>query len=270
MTRRSNLIFDVGLHRAEDTRFYLAKGFDVVAVEAMPALAQRAGEELREYVDSGQLVIENVAIAETAGEIAFYTNPASEWGTIRPDWAQRNDKLGSPSATTLTVTALPFEDLLARHGVPHYLKIDIEGADLLCLRALDRAELPDYVSVESEKVSWQALVAEFDLLEELGYREFKLLGQHRVPRQRPPQPAREGRYVAWTFGLGASGLFGKEAPGRWLSRRAALAAYRLVFARYKLYGDAGLLPRQGPGRFVRLPLRALGGSAGWYDTHARR
>jgi len=37
------------LHRGEDTRFYLAKSFDVVAVEAMPDLARRAAEELRDF-----------------------------------------------------------------------------------------------------------------------------------------------------------------------------------------------------------------------------
>lgn len=268
--RRNNLVFDVGLHRAEDTRLYLAKGFDVVAVEAMPDLALRAAEDLRDWVDSGQLVIENVAIAEVAGQLPFYVNPASEWGTIRADWAHRNERLGSPSTGSVTVTGLPFGDLLERHGVPHYLKIDIEGADLLCLEALDPAESPTYLSIESEKISWAKLVHEFDLLERLGYRQFKVVPQHKVPKQQAPKPAREGRYVSWTFRLGASGLFGEEAPGRWLSRRQALAKYRLIFARYRLYGDTGLLPRRGPAAALRLPFRLLGGSAGWFDTHARR
>ena len=269
--RRSNLIFDVGLHRAEDTRLYLAKGFDVVAVEAMPTLAQRAAQELAEHVTSGQLVIENVAVADAAGSVPFYVNSSSEWGTIRPAWAERNSRLGSPSTTSVPVTALPFGDLLERHGVPHYLKIDIEGADLLCLQALDPAEPPTYVSVESEKVSWAGLLREFDLLSGLGYRQFKVVAQHKVPRQRQPQPAREGRYApGWTPTLGSSGLFGEEAPGRWLSRRAALAKYRLIFARYRLYGDDGLLPRHGAGTVLRAPFRLVGGSAGWFDTHARR
>ncbi len=264
---RDNLIFDVGMHRGEDTRLYLAKGFEVVAVEAIPDLAERAAEELREYVDSGQLVIENVAIAEVAGEVPFYVNRASQWGTIRADWAQRNERLGSPSTASITVTALPFRDLLARHGVPYYLKIDIEGADLLCLEALDSADPPTHVSIESDKSSWAALVHEFDLLEGLGYRRYKVVAQHKVPRQQAPSPAREGRYVPWTFSFGASGLFGEETPGRWLSRREALAKYRLIFARYKLYGDDGLLSRRGA---LRTASQRVGGTAGWFDTHARR
>ena len=84
--RRNNLVFDVGLHRGEDTRFYLAKGFDVVAVEAMPDLARRAAEELRDYVDSGQLVIENVAIAEEAGPF-----PST---SIRPRSGERFGRTG--------------------------------------------------------------------------------------------------------------------------------------------------------------------------------
>jgi hypothetical protein len=59
-----DLIYDVGLHKGEDSEFYLKKGFRVVAIEALPALAQIVTERLRPYLDSGQLVILNVAIAE--------------------------------------------------------------------------------------------------------------------------------------------------------------------------------------------------------------
>jgi len=82
-------------------------------------------------------------------------------------------------------------------------------------------------------------------------RRFKVVGQHKVPRQRAPNPAREGHYVPWSFRLGSSGLFGAEAPGRWLSRREALAKYRLIFVRYRLYGDTGLLPRRGAAAALR-------------------
>jgi hypothetical protein len=38
MAYKANLIFDVGLHKGEDTDFYLRKGFRVVAFEAHPDL----------------------------------------------------------------------------------------------------------------------------------------------------------------------------------------------------------------------------------------
>lgn len=265
-----NLIFDVGMHRGEDTRLYLAKGFDVVAVEAMPELARQAEQELRPFIDAGQLTIENVAIAEARGPISFYANADSAWGTIHSRWADRNERLGSPSTHQLTVEAVRFDDLIARHGVPYYLKIDIEGADLLCLEALDPAETPTHVSLESDKVRWEALVHEFDVLDGLGYRRFKVVAQQKVHRQRSPNPPREGRHAPdWRPRVGASGLFGEEAPGRWLSRAAALAKYRLIFSRYRLYGDDGVLSRR---RFPLLwaPARFLGGQAGWFDTHASR
>ena len=37
---QKDLIYDVGFHRGEDTEFYLAKGFKVVAIEAHPELYQ--------------------------------------------------------------------------------------------------------------------------------------------------------------------------------------------------------------------------------------
>jgi len=35
---KNNLIFDVGMHKGEDTDFYIKKGFDVIGFEANPEL----------------------------------------------------------------------------------------------------------------------------------------------------------------------------------------------------------------------------------------
>ena len=34
------------------------------------------------------------------------------------------------------MTCIRFGDLIAQYGCPHYLKIDIEGADMMCVNAL--------------------------------------------------------------------------------------------------------------------------------------
>ena len=110
-----------------------------------------------------------------------------------------------------------FTSLLKTYGTPYYLKIDIEGADLLCIESLQVPNVPKYLSIESDKLDWSALLHEFDVLTALGYRRFKVVGQHRWPKVKPPNPPLEGKYVDRKFTLTSSGLFGEEAPGQWLS-----------------------------------------------------
>ena len=267
----SDLIYDFGMHDGRDTAFYLAKGFRVIAVEAIPKLCAQASEVFADQVRTGALTIINRAVADTPGPVTFYTNPQTVWGTVHQSWAERNAALGWPSDGTITVDGVLPSDLFASYGIPYYAKVDIEGSDRLCLEALlgfdDR---PQYISVESEKVSFQALKREFDLLERLGYNRFKVVPQHKVPAQRPPQPALEGKLVQHVFREGDSGLFGEEAPGRWLSRSQAVALYRVIFTRYRLVGDRISGSKALSARIVRSGFRQVIGPAGWYDTHATR
>lgn len=263
-----DLIYDVGLHKGEDSEFYLKKGFRVVAIEALPALAQTTTERLHGYLDSGQLVVLNVAVAEKDGLLTFFENSGnSVWGTAYSEWAQRNQRLGQNSIKR-TVQGMNFANILRQYGIPYYLKVDIEGADILCLEALKSFESkPKHVSIESTKTSWKRLREEFALLKALGYSRFKVVRQDTVTAQLCPFPAREGRYVDHNFEDGASGLFGEEAPGEWVDEDEAVRIYRSIFFRYKLFGDDGIVHRF---TLAERLLRRIGfvPTVGWYDTHA--
>lgn len=270
---REDLIFDVGLHIGQDSAFYLAKGYRVVAVDANAALCEAAAKRFCSEVESGRLTVVNAAITSAQGVVDFYLNANAEWGTIQLDWAERNARqLHSPTTAIVRVRTVTLRSLFEEYGVPYYLKVDIEGADTLGLESLIGFPLcPRFLSLESEKRSWQKLRREFDLLMTLGYTRFKVVNQRFVPRQRPPRPPREGMYVNTVFPLGSSGLFGEEAPGRWLTRRTALIKYAYIFARYRVYGDYGVFNRDsGAGRMMVRALSALFGRAAWFDTHAKR
>ena len=156
MDRR--LIFDLGMNDGSDTAFYLAKGFSVVGVDAAEDLCDLVRDKYQTDIDSGRLVIENVAITESEGPITFYLNEKSVWGTTRSDWAERNGRLSHGVTATLTVDGVPLSYLLGKYGTPYYLKIDIEGADLAALSGLrGQSEQPAFVSIESDKVSWDVL-----------------------------------------------------------------------------------------------------------------
>ncbi len=262
---KQNLIFDVGAHMGEDTAFYLKKGFRVIGIEADPVLAEQLRCRFKTDIDHSNLVIVESAIAPEAGTVRFYANDAhSFWGTTDPQWALRNQKLGAPSRT-IEVRAERFQDILRRYGIPYYLKIDIEGADRLCLQALkDFDARPAYLSIESDKVSWAALKEEFQLLESLGYRSFQIINQAKMYRQVAPEPALEGRYVKLSEEEGHSGLFGRELPHAWLTKKEALRRYRWIFLLYRVFGD-NTLGRRLLRHFPRLE-RIL--APGWYDTHA--
>jgi FkbM family methyltransferase len=262
----ADLIYDVGAHRGEDTAFYLAKGYRVVAIEADPDLYAALCERFADELAADRVTLLNVAVAFENGPLTFYKNcQFTEWGTIMPAWRDRNAALGTDSVA-ITVSGRRFASILAEHGVPYYLKVDIEGADTLCLSGLlEQPDRPRYISIESNKTSWTALERDFDLLSQLGFNRFKVVDQRRVHKQVCPFPAREGRYVAQEFLPGASGLFGAEAPGRWMSKAMALLVHRFIYPRYRLFGDAGLITR---GRLGRRIARRLGLEAGWYDIHA--
>src|SRR6516162_8698702 len=196
----AQLIYDVGAHLGEDVDFYLRKGFKVVAIEANPVLAERLRERFRSNLSDGSLSMVDAAIAEKAGEVDFYVNQSnSVWGTIRPEWAERNAILGAPSRL-VRVKAITFPEVLSKHGVPYYLKIDIEGADVLCLAGLiGKPDRPKFVSIESEKRSWNALLHEFETFKVLGYSRFKIVDQRQIDRQKPLNPAAEGHHVEHRF-----------------------------------------------------------------------
>ena len=268
------LVYDIGLHRGEDSEFYLRKGFQVVGVDADEAMCQAATERLQSYVTSGQLQIVNVAIADKAGDVTFYKNANPQWGTLVPAWRDQNDALGSPSAE-VTVRAITLAELIRRYGAPFFMKIDIEGMDRRALQSLHQAVfLPTFISIESafpRDPSIRSIRAELDALARLGYDRFKIVPQACVEHQTPPCPALVGEYVPFQFEPGSSGLFGHEAPGDWLTlaeashafgsivRRSWLAAQlHRMMSLYLLY--CGLIRR----------LTGRDPEIGWFDIHAQR
>ena len=284
--KHADLIYDVGMHRGEDTEFYLRKGFRVVAFEADPGLILECKERFARHLRERQLHIIEGAIIDDAAtsdqrRVAFFRNDQiSVWGTCSTDWARRNERL-MPGSTgeAIEVNKVDFVDALTTHGVPHYLKIDIEGNDMVCVNALRRfRERPDYLSIESNKIRFAELRREITALSALGYDAFQAIEQSEIPTsQSPPALPREGKYAPHVFEFGCSGLFGAELGDRWKSRSEILRLYRAIHIGYFLFGDDGMLNEwQFRGAFrlqsaARRIVRRLTGAAvpGWYDTHAR-
>jgi FkbM family methyltransferase len=253
-----SLIFDIGCHNGRDSEFYLKKGFTVVAVEANPSLCLQLKQRFADQIASGQFLLVEKAIAEQRGEVEFYLSEKdSIWGTIRPEHAAKVAGHGAAS-TKIIVPSIPFSELIECFGVPHYMKVDIEGADLLCVEGLARfPQRPRFISIE-RSLSFGRQIMELRLLSKLGYTRFQVIDQQTIPTQKPPNPAREGQYADHRFELHDSGLFGEELPHAWLTVRGAVLRNAELFARNKRIGLLRRLPL----------LSRYAGGGSWYDLHA--
>jgi FkbM family methyltransferase len=258
------LIFDIGMHIGRDTEFYLKKGFRVVAVEANPELARQANDRFSSEIRSGQLTIVNRALVEDQTEqVEFYVNDdKNDWGTLLPDWNRSLNR----SFRKITVPTIRLNELIANHGMPYYMKIDIEGADVMCVRSLmSFGKTPEYVSVElmtpnnlaEQKVECLEILV---CLRAMGFTKFQISDQSRLKSVKCPRPPLEGNYVDYEFDGHSSGLFGKEL-------QTPVYTIDEVAERYLAYFYA---------RQPRFPFSLCAGGPpnnpfhrkGWFDIHA--
>ena len=138
--RPGDLVFDIGAHVGDRVASFQRLGARVVAAEPQPA----AVKVLRLfYGRSRDVTIEAVAVGRASGTISMMINPdnptvsTASHDTVRaardaPGWeAQRWTRTIHAQVTTL-------DSLIARHGVPAFIKIDVEGFECEVLAGLSR------------------------------------------------------------------------------------------------------------------------------------
>jgi FkbM family methyltransferase len=283
----NELIVDVGMHHGDDTAFYLAKGFHVLAVEANPDLADRGRHRFAQEIEQGLLTIRQVAVAEAPGIVSFYSGDQDGWGSLSEERAGASLNV---DLHRYEVEACTFQDLLDGLA-PYYVKVDIEGADLLCVRAIaSLAALPEYFSFECDLTQVEETVAGIRGLGAAGYQRFKLVNQALNPRVKCPYPPIEGSYVDITFTHNMSGPFGEETPGEWVgldevverfervsrqqATRASYAETGKVFGIPvgRVHGVLKSVYNAPPVALMRTRWAAVRGNevGGWFDIHAAR
>jgi FkbM family methyltransferase len=164
----NDLIYDIGLFNGNDTAFYLACGYRVLAIEADPDLVTAAGKRFKAEIEAKRLTIINVAIAEKAGTAEFWINEK------QPDLnsfdRQQTARHGDPYHS-IKVQCGRLDDIVSEYGIPFYIKIDIEGHDIVCCNQLSPGNKPKYISVEMSRI--ELLLR----LRDIGYDRFKLITQ---------------------------------------------------------------------------------------------
>ena len=136
-----DLVFDVGSHVGDRIAAFRRLGARVVACEPNPPLVKT----LRLLFGRDQSVtIEPVAVGAAPGEIELAINIDNPTvSTVSRDFVKASE--GAPGwqgqvwDKSLRVAVTTLDALIARHGIPAFIKIDVEGFEAEALAGLTQA-----------------------------------------------------------------------------------------------------------------------------------
>jgi FkbM family methyltransferase len=169
------LIYDVGLNHGQDTAAYLAAGHRVIAIDANPQLCVENEIRFADSIKSRRLKILNLGIGPKPGEFPFYVNKHNDdWSSFLEEQGARPLNGEVTPHEIISVKTVPFSVILDIHGMPDYLKVDIEGHDTYCFEPLRTDYRPTYLSFEAQ----HSMQPWLEKLQAIGFTRFKFVRQN--------------------------------------------------------------------------------------------
>ena len=184
--RPGDLVFDIGAHVGDRVAAFRRLGARVVAVEPQPAL--RATLKLLHGRDRA-VTIEPVALGRADGTVELMLNLDNPTvSTASPEFiraaAGARGWEGQAWTRTITVPMTTLDALIARHGVPAFIKIDVEGLEAEVLAGLSRPVAA--LSFEFTTIQRKVARAAIDRCAALGYASFNAaLGESQALMHEP-------------------------------------------------------------------------------------
>jgi FkbM family methyltransferase len=170
--RPGDIVFDIGAHVGDRVRTLRRLGARVIAVEPQPALVKT----LRLFYGRDPMVlIEEAAVGRQPGTIELSINlgnPTVSTGSAEfiaaaadaPGWQ------GQRWSKRITARVATLDELIATHGMPAFIKIDVEGFEAEALAGLNRP--PATLSFEFTLIQRDVGRASVARCRELGYARF--------------------------------------------------------------------------------------------------
>jgi FkbM family methyltransferase len=135
---RGDLVFDIGGHVGDRVASFRRLGARVVVAEPQPALAKTLRLLFRR---DREVTVEETAVGRAAGTIALRLNLDNPTVSTASDAfiAAARDAPGWEGqqwTRTIEVPVTTLDALVARHGAPRFIKIDVEGFEAEALAGL--------------------------------------------------------------------------------------------------------------------------------------
>lgn len=163
-----DLAFDVGAHVGNRSRVWAGLGARVVAIEPQADLAAF----LRwQFGGRNDIAVVETALAASPGSASMHIDPTNPTvTTLSGDWIDRVTRGGGFESVAwkppVEVEATTLDRLIEVHGLPAFMKIDVEGFEAEVLKGLSQPIKA--LSLEFLPAAIEVALEAVDLLEALG------------------------------------------------------------------------------------------------------
>lgn len=157
--------FDLGMGDGDEAEEYLRRGTKVLAIEPNAVAVAHAARRFADYLESGQLVVWNAAVASDDGFGTLFVNTGvARWSSTIEDIARREFP-----CIPVPVSTIRMATLVEAYGYPVCVICSTEGSNNLVLDAISQwPKRPQHLSLSGcDEGGLQALA-------NMGYQRFRL------------------------------------------------------------------------------------------------
>ncbi len=178
----NDLCFDIGANRGHVTRALRECGARVISVEPQENLANAL---VQRYINDVAVSVECTAVGVAEGFESFYQGSNHTVSSLSLDWIQAAKEEGRLPGVTwsepMQVPVVTIQSLIARHGRPHFIKVDVEGYEDKVLCGLKQA--PQHIEFEATRCNSDvalSVVKHLNTLEQYQYNLFPIHGKEEL------------------------------------------------------------------------------------------
>lgn len=136
LLKSGDQVFDIGANLGHKTETFLKLGCHVVAVEPNPLCHDVLR---RDYAHQPHCALVPKAVGHEPGQAILHAHDVSATASLRNDWPHLNKGAVSQTLEQHKVDVTTLDALIAAHGMPNFIKIDVEGFEPEVLMGLSHS-----------------------------------------------------------------------------------------------------------------------------------